>query len=54
MGEITTHQEKNLTDAVKKGFGFEGAHGGIIDSFRSSTNNQFMTEGQGVKHQEEW
>ncbi len=35
MGEITTQQEKNLTDAVKKGVGFAGAHGGIIDSFRS-------------------
>ena len=50
MGEITTQQEKNLTDAVKKGVGFAGAHGGIIDSFRSSTNYQFMTGGQWVEH----
>ena len=50
MGEITTQQEKNLTDAVKKGVGFAGAHGGIIDSFRNSTNYQFMTGAQWVEH----
>ena len=50
MGEITTQQEKNLTNAVKKGVGFAGAHGGIIDSFRTSTNYQFMTGGQWVEH----
>ena len=50
MGVITTQQEKNLTSAVKSGVGFAGAHGGILDSFRNSTNYQFMTGGQWVEH----
>lgn len=34
-GEITPEQEKNLIQAIRNGVGFAGAHGGLIDSFRS-------------------
>ena len=50
QSSITPQQEKNLFKAVQNGVGFTGAHGGIIDSFRSNTNYQFMTGGQWVEH----
>jgi hypothetical protein len=50
QSSITPQQEKNLLKAVQNGVGFAGAHGGIIDSFRSNTNYQFMTGGQWVEH----
>ena len=50
QGEITRPQLNGLLEAVKTGVGFAGWHGGIIDSFRASTDYQFMTGGQWVAH----
>src|SRR5690606_1837145 len=50
MGQITPEQEKGLEAAVRAGVGIAGFHGGIIDSFRSQTQYQFMTGGQWVAH----
>ena len=50
MSELKKEQEKNLLKAIRSGVGFAGAHGGIIDSFRESTDYQFMTGGQWVEH----
>ncbi|MDA7708429.1 ThuA domain-containing protein, partial [Flavobacteriaceae bacterium] len=49
-GEITPEQEKNLIQAIRNGVGFAGAHGGLIDSFRSNAAYHFMTGGQWVEH----
>ncbi|MBE0698360.1 MAG: ThuA domain-containing protein [Anaerolineaceae bacterium] len=50
MGEITREQLKGLTDAVQSGVGFGGWHGGMGDSFRNSTDYQFIVGGQWVAH----
>ena len=50
MDTITAEQEAGLLEAVKSGVGFAGWHGGIADSFRSSTEYQFMVGGQWVAH----
>jgi uncharacterized protein len=50
MGSITDTQCKALTSAVEGGTGLAGFHGGMGDSFRNSTNYQFMTGGQFVAH----
>lgn len=50
MGEISKEQSKGLIDAVKKGVGMAGWHGGMCDSFRQNTEYQFMTGGQWVAH----
>jgi len=50
MGEITPEQEKGLLNAIRTGVGIAGWHGGLCDSFRSSTEYQFMTGGQWVAH----
>jgi uncharacterized protein len=50
MGSITDTQCKALTSAVEAGTGLAGFHGGMGDSFRNSTNYQFMTGGQFVAH----
>jgi type 1 glutamine amidotransferase len=50
MDTITAEQEVGLLEAVKSGVGFAGWHGGIADSFRSSTEYQFMVGGQWVAH----
>jgi len=50
MGSITDTQCKALTAAVEAGTGLAGFHGGMGDSFRNSTNYQFMTGGQFVAH----
>jgi len=50
MGTITLEQEKGLLEAVKSGVGFAGWHGGMADSFRNSTEYQFMVGGQWVSH----
>lgn len=50
MGSITDAQCKALTTAVERGSGIAGFHGGMADSFRTSTNYQFMTGGQFVAH----
>lgn len=50
MGTITPEQEKGLLKAIESGVGFAGWHGGIGDSFRNSTEYQFMVGGQWVAH----
>ena len=50
MGQITGEQRSGLSKAVESGVGLVGWHGGIIDSFRSDTEYQFMTGGQWVAH----
>jgi uncharacterized protein len=50
MGAITPEQLNGLLGAVKAGAGIAGWHGGMGDSFRSSTDYQFMSGGQWVAH----
>lgn len=50
MGTITREQENGLLEAIKGGVGFAGWHGGAGDSFRNSTEYQFMVGGQWVAH----
>lgn len=50
MGEISKKQEKALLDAIKRGVGIAGWHGGIGDSFRNNVKYQFMVGGQWVAH----
>jgi len=50
MGTITQEQLKGLTTAVESGVGFGGWHGGMGDSFRNSTDYQFIVGGQWVAH----
>lgn len=50
MGKITNEQLKPVTEAVESGVGIAGCHGGMCDSFRESTEWQFMTGGQWVAH----
>ena len=50
MGTITREQEAGLLEAVKKGVGIAGWHGGMGDSFRNNTEYQFMVGGQWVAH----
>lgn len=50
MGEITKEQVKNVSEAVQKGVGIAGCHGGMCDSFRNNVDWQFMTGGQWVAH----
>lgn len=50
MSTITKEQEQGLLDAIKSGVGVAGWHGCMADSFRNSTNYQFMVGGQWVAH----
>lgn len=50
MGSLTPEQESNLCDAVERGTGLAGWHGGMGDAFRANTRFQFMTGGQFVAH----
>lgn len=50
MSDITQEQEKGLLDAVSKGAGIAGWHGGLGDAFRQNTEYQFMVGGQWVAH----
>ena len=51
MGNITREQCESVVVAVGKyGVGLAGCHGGMCDSFRMSTEWQFMTGGQWVSH----
>jgi type 1 glutamine amidotransferase len=50
MGTITEEQLKPLMAAVRGGVGLAGLHGGMCDSFRNSTEYQWMTGGQWVAH----
>lgn len=50
MGEITKDQLTPVLKAVESGVGIAGCHGGMCDSFRNSTEWQFMTGSQWVAH----
>jgi type 1 glutamine amidotransferase len=50
MASISREQEAGLLDAVKSGVGIAGWHGGMGDSFRNSTEYQWMVGGQWVAH----
>lgn len=50
MGRITHDEEVALLEAVRCGVGLAGWHGGLGDSFRNSTEYQFMVGGQWVSH----
>ena len=50
MGQITWEQGQNICRAVEEGAGIAGCHGGMCDSFRESTDWQFMTGSQWVAH----
>ncbi len=50
MGRITREQLTPVLQAVERGVGLAGCHGGMCDAFRESTDWQFMTGGQWVAH----
>lgn len=50
MGRITPQQERGLLEAVRGGVGLAGWHGGLADSFRSSTEYEFMVGGSWAAH----
>ena len=50
MGEIGQAEEKGLLNAIKRGVGIAGWHGGIGDSFRNNVDFQYMVGGQWVAH----
>ena len=50
MGRISREQLEPVLKAVESGVGIAGCHGGMCDSFRESTEWQFMTGGQWVAH----
>jgi type 1 glutamine amidotransferase len=50
MGEISGEQLAGLTAAVRAGTGFAGWHGGIADSFRSSSDYLHLVGGQFATH----
>jgi len=50
MGSITADQLLGLRTAVESGAGFAGWHGGIVDSFRASSDYLHITGGQFAAH----
>jgi type 1 glutamine amidotransferase len=50
MGSIGHERLTDLLEAVCKGVGVAGFHGGMGDAFRDSTDYQFMVGGQFVAH----
>ena len=50
MGEIGSDQVAAVSDAVARGVGVAGCHGGMCDAFRNSTLWQFITGGNWVAH----
>lgn len=49
-GVLPRESEMNVSYAVSRGVGMAGCHGGMCDSFRNSTEWQFITGGQWVSH----
>jgi type 1 glutamine amidotransferase len=49
-GTLSGEQESGLCEAVARGVGIAGWHGGIVDAFRNSPTYQFMTGAQFVAH----
>ena len=50
MGSISEEQCSNVDNAVARGTGLAGIHGGMCDAFRSSPQWQFITGGSWVAH----
>jgi uncharacterized protein len=50
MGEIDADTCQIVLDAVARGVGIAGIHGGMGDAFRNNTEWQFMVGGQFVAH----
>ena len=50
MGEITSKQVQNVSEAVSEGTAIAGCHGGMCDAFRNSVEWQFITGGNWVSH----
>lgn len=50
MGSITPEQLRGLRGAVESGAGFAGWHGGIVDSFRASSDYLHVTGAQFAAH----
>lgn len=50
MSSIEKEQSKGLQDAIQRGVGLGGWHGGMADAFRQDTNYQWMVGGQWVSH----
>ncbi len=50
MGSMTNEQSQGLQQAVSRGVGLAGWHGGLGDSFRGDVGFQWMTGGQFVGH----
>jgi type 1 glutamine amidotransferase len=50
QSEVSKEQLRGLLDAIAAGTGIAGWHGGMADSFRDSTEYQFMVGGQWVAH----
>jgi type 1 glutamine amidotransferase len=49
-GDLNGEHSRNISEAVARGVGLAGCHGGMCDAFRNDTNWQFMTGGQWVSH----
>ncbi|MEO9824973.1 MAG: ThuA domain-containing protein [Paracoccaceae bacterium] len=50
MSELSKEAAVNVSDAVSKGTGLAGCHGGMCDAFRANTLWQFMTGANWVAH----
>ncbi len=50
MGELSGVATRCVLEAVEKGMGLAGCHGGMGDAFRANTDWQFLTGGQFVSH----
>ena len=50
MDEIKSEYVDNVSIALESGVGMAGCHGGMCDSFRNSTQWQFITGSQWVDH----
>jgi hypothetical protein len=50
MSRIEKHQAENVSEAVARGTGLAGCHGGMCDAFRENVLWQFMTGANWVAH----
>lgn len=50
MSKMSGSESRALQEAVKRGVGLAGCHGGLGDAFRNNTEYQYMIGGQFVKH----
>ena len=50
MSKMSNRESRGLRDAIARGVGLAGCHGGLGDSFRNDTEYQYIVGGQFVKH----